>query len=149
MSTDIIMSAKDFGRTGGLCGYFDNNWQNDYLLSNGNTTQNHELFAETWRYSKIFPGHVNFLMRKSQCYDRFSLPKGVLISRCILKNNASDVLFRNIQQKKRMILKYRSTAVVVCSIACDVSVKKYLKLKLMVCFICFSYLQNIHTWWDA
>ncbi|KAL4236319.1 hypothetical protein ACF0H5_004706 [Mactra antiquata] len=52
MNTDIIMSAKDFGNTRGLCGYFDNDRQNDFTLSNGTVTGNdHELFAETWRLS--------------------------------------------------------------------------------------------------
>ena len=57
INTDIYMAPKDNGHTEGLCGYFDNNKNNDLRKRNGKTisintgkgTHHHPDFSEEWR----------------------------------------------------------------------------------------------------
>lgn len=52
MNVDIIMSAKDVGKTEGLCGYFDGNPSNDFIRKDGGTSNNNAdyKFSDSWRY---------------------------------------------------------------------------------------------------
>ncbi|XP_052799316.1 von Willebrand factor D and EGF domain-containing protein-like [Mya arenaria] len=49
MNIDIYMAPKDFNKTEGLCGIFDNNVNNEFLGSNGQQLPNENVFAESWR----------------------------------------------------------------------------------------------------
>lgn len=59
MNVDIIMSAKDFGKTEGLCGNFDGNPSNDFVRSDGGTSNNNAdyAFSESWRYMHLHLYH--------------------------------------------------------------------------------------------
>ncbi|WAR02992.1 ZAN-like protein, partial [Mya arenaria] len=46
MNIDIYMAPKDFNKTEGLCGIFDNNVNNEFLGSNGQQLPNENVFAE-------------------------------------------------------------------------------------------------------
>jgi hypothetical protein len=53
MNIDIIMSPKDLGNTQGLCGNFDGDPNNDFVLKDGTQASNNNdyRFSESWRYS--------------------------------------------------------------------------------------------------
>ena len=51
MNVDIIISAKDFGKTEGLCGFCDGNPTNDFLHKDGTTSYNRNAdykFSDSW-----------------------------------------------------------------------------------------------------
>ncbi|XP_060598147.1 uncharacterized protein LOC132751939, partial [Ruditapes philippinarum] len=52
MNIDVFISAKDFGKTEGLCGLCDANSSNDFVHSDGSTSNNRNAdykFSESWR----------------------------------------------------------------------------------------------------
>ncbi|XP_060604052.1 von Willebrand factor D and EGF domain-containing protein-like [Ruditapes philippinarum] len=80
MNIDIIMSPKDLGNTQGLCGNFDGDPNNDFVLKDGTQASNNNdyRFSESWR----LPGNINLFTLSKRVLEKWAA-RNEVTCRCV------------------------------------------------------------------